>query len=171
MTDSAKGSLFFWVTLVGGASLFLALVTSPLVRPKPRRATFPLQRGEQRLEVQARVRSIGGWTVLRTACDLLLTNDARTFIWRPSLLAQEPSPNSLPPALAALKPRLGEGYADPGEPPMMMIHLFGAPGSGVPYYAVWVICGPTTPDFIRRLNGTDEIIAQLADSVFETYER
>ena len=188
MTDAAKGTIFFWVTLLGGALFCVALIFPMLLPPQNSRPPFPEQRTRQRKTVQERVQAAGGWTSVRKECESLLKNSSRAFHWelpghfvgvrdstrRPSVSYETNIDDApLPTGIAALNPHRLEGYALDSEPPIMRINLFGGRSTGtrgIPYYDIWIICGPAPDGFTPQLDFSPRVIKRIADAVFEVYQ-
>ena len=191
MTNTAKGKLFFWVTLWGAFLIILGLIGPGLAYRRHGRPPFPVQREQQRKLVRERVVAAGGWDVLRRECESLFTNGSGSFRWVPPqrmVVVAYPtnSPATqyetnidygpLPPALASLRPQEIAGYALDDQPQIARIKLFGAHTTGtrgIPYYGLWIVCGPAPEAFTPKLDfggATDTgEIKKIADAVFEVY--
>ncbi len=71
-----------------------------------------------------------------------------------------------------LLPREVSAFALPGEPVIARIKLFGmhtTGARGIPYYAVWVLCGPASSDFTPQPLGSQQTVAEITNAIFEVY--
>ncbi len=130
------------------------------------------ERWMQRKKVMERVRSIGGWDVLRRDCNSLAERcRGETSRWSADF------PAGLPPAIVALKPRFVEFYPPkyPGfndsDYPVVRITIFGMHSTGghdIPRLGLDVICSGSGADY-EKMPSSYWSYRKVADDVFEFF--
>jgi hypothetical protein len=148
-----------------------------------------VERIDQRKRLQERVNAAGGWDMVRRDCALFVSNRTDSFYWYPSAtnvhftsfsngIAVNYLTNldygTLPPALAALKPREIRYH-----PPAMQIRLFGMHSTGghsTPFFSLEIVCSTNAAEYHSQngINGgvsekSRSTYRQVADGVFEIY--
>jgi hypothetical protein len=148
-----------------------------------------VDRIDQRKKLQERVNTAGGWIAIRQDCTLFVSNRTDFFYWFPPATNVQVTSFSnnvairyttnlnygtLPPALAALKPR-GMEYRNP----VMQIRLFGMHSSGghsTPYFGLEIVCSTNAPEYRPKVGGSGgasgnhhSTYEQVAEGVFEIY--
>lgn len=146
-----------------------------------------LERRAQREEVSKRVEAVGGWAALKRDCEALAEahrDDEDVFRWRFTR-------DTLPPAIAALKPRDVEFYPLSmlrqikseesirwyGTNAVVRIQVFGyhsTGGRGAPYLGIEVLCEPGLTNYCpERLRSTVPLrywrYRKVAPDIYEYY--
>jgi hypothetical protein len=195
MRAQTKSVIFY------GASLGLILVLGSMLLPAllpPRRTglSFAMQTSNQRMIVQDRVRSAGGWMVLRHDCESMVTKSypihpqwfpPRTNAHVYELTNGKPFKDyitnidygSLPFGVACLQPHEIEYCAVPNGPTVVQIKLFGLNRSGgmpIPNYSLWVACGDEWSKYTPAIKFEPDHgslpshgFNKVSDGVFEVY--
>lgn len=189
--NAAAKSIIPWLVIIGILAIGVVLVAPAFAPRRYARPPFPVQREQQRKTVRERVQAAGGWEVLRRECESLFTNGSRGFRWEPphhAVVVPDPmhAPSEsyetnidygpLPPALASLRPQEVRAYALDEQPFIARIKLFGMHMTGtrgVPYYGLWIICGPAAEGYTPELDFSGVTVTgeikKLTNSVFEVY--
>ncbi len=184
------------MAILGILTILLAGIFGPPgfagLRRHPERS-FESQRKEQRKIVQDRIATAGGWAALRGDCERWVTNlQGNYFVWSShgtmayvfessnSVTIRDYSTNVdsgfLPPAVAALQPHFIEFQVSAAGPTVVPMQLFGMHRTGmwdIPYYGIWVVCGPAPSDYTPTRSdgqGPAHTFIQIAPGVFEAYE-
>ena len=153
-----KNLLVVGLLSLGAALVLVGLILPALARPK-RRVPLPVQRERQRQLAYERIQTAGGWEFLRRECQALFAERGRDLFWRPPATLMTTSGaitnvdcGPLPSVLARLQPR--QIRAVSLEPPVVRIHVFGyqRTGGGVPYYDLYIVCGPAPDDYVPLSN-------------------
>lgn len=183
MTESSqqKQSSFGWLKLLGIIALVVFLLFH-LYWP----ISDLFERHTQRQQISERVKSAGGWTVLKQDCVALANANASGFSWWS--LGRET--NSLPPAIAALHPRRVLFYTHQNYPngtwwssanhsdAAVRIFIFGThstDGHDQPSLGLDVLCETGVTDYIPPDNWRSDIplrywkYRKITDDVYEFY--
>ena len=148
-----------------------------------------VDRIDQRNKLQERVKTAGGWDLIRRDCTLFVSNRNEFFYWFPPAtnvqvtwfsnnVAMHYTTNenygTLPPALAALKPREMRYY-----PPVLKIRLFGMHSTGghsTPYFGLEVVCGTNIPEYRPNKGNSGGVsgnhhstFKKIAEGIYEIY--
>jgi hypothetical protein len=179
--DAFKNFLVVGLVTLAGLLILLGLILPALAKPK-RRIPLPIQREHQRQIVYERIHAAGGWEFLRRECEALFADRRRALHWRPPARYETASGaitnvdyGPLPSVLASLQPR--EIWAVSSDPAVVRIHVFGyqRTGGGVPYYDLYIVCGPAPDNYVPPLEfiGATNIflgeMRRITNSVFESY--
>ena len=168
----------------------MAVFVIYFVLPPPLRPWPPLwfERHTQRQQILERIRSVGGWIVLKRDCDALANkykDEPYGFTWKGL------DTSSLPPALAALKPTqveffshktlelMGEGgQSFVGSNVVVRISMFGGHATGghdQPWLGLDVLCESGIASYNpKRLTGRPAPFAcwtyrKITDDIYEFY--
>ncbi len=155
------------------AAVFAGMVLAAVLWPHELRPAWSVQRQEQRRAVRDRVTAAGGWDVLRRECVAAFGDKTTDYLrWIPRVHSE----SNVPPSIVQLRPQDVRVYAAPGEPTIVRIKLFGAHSTGargIPYYGLWVVCGPTPAGYVPKLDFVGVTVTgkieKVAESVFEVY--
>jgi hypothetical protein len=170
---------FLWIPLALVAVYYFLLVILPWYPPEW------LERRGQRQEVLQRVESAGGWAALKRDCDSLADrykDDQYGFRW------MRGDTNSLPAAIAALKPKGVEYYSPSvlkqfgdngffGSNAVVRIGIFGAHATGghdQPSLGLDVVCEQGVVSYNpNRLRSTTPLrywrYRKITDGIYEYY--
>lgn len=148
-----------------------------------------MDRIDQRKKLDECVHTAGGWNAVRRDCTLFISNRTDFSYWRPSETNVHVTSFSngvainyitnldygtLPPALAALKPRELKYH-----PPVMQIRLFGMHATGghsTPYFGLEVVCGTNNAEYHPNEGNSGGVsgnhhstFKKVAEGIYEIY--